>query len=147
MSPFLQSPSQLSWERRCSMYSCTEFSLTLKINILITDLDGVRVERFLKYMQAHLEIINCCNVALTSELHWLGQAHFAKDVLLTLPPTSRYIWNTASAPHLCLENASVERRGLLQGLPFVDRPGAGALWVLRYCHGDVRGSHACGGLE
>lgn len=62
MSPSRQSPSQLSCEQGCSMYSlCTEFSLTLEADILIPDLDGVRAEeRFLKkYLQAHLDIINC----------------------------------------------------------------------------------------
>lgn len=62
MSPSQQSPSQLSGEPGCSMYSlCTEFSLTLEADILIPDLDGVRVEErfYKKYLQAHLEIINC----------------------------------------------------------------------------------------
>lgn len=44
------------------MYSlCTEFSFTLEADILIPDLNGVRVEErfFKKYLQARLEIINC----------------------------------------------------------------------------------------
>lgn len=69
MSLSLQSPSQLSWEQGCSMNSCIEFSLVLKANTLISDLEGVRVkERVQKYVQTHLENINCHNVALTSEL-------------------------------------------------------------------------------
>lgn len=110
MSPSWQSPSQLSWEPGGSMYSlCTEFSFTLEADILIPDLDGVRVEErfFKKYLQAHLEIINC------RMWHWhQSYTDWANHILQKMAlwhclPHQGVSETPASALRLCLENGSV----------------------------------------